>query len=53
VNRNSLSPNVTLELVMYVWLMRCRRLVTRYEAKAENFVSVLRLACARLLWKRL
>ena len=38
---------------VFAWLMRCRRLVTRYETKAENFLGLLRLACARLLWKRL
>jgi transposase len=38
---------------LFAWLMRCRRLVTRYENKAENFLGFLRLACARLLWKRL
>lgn len=38
---------------LFAWLLRCRRLVTRYEAKAEIFLGFLRLACARLLWKRL
>jgi transposase len=38
---------------LFAWLMRCRRLVTRYETKAENFLGLLRLACARLLWNRL
>ena len=38
---------------LFAWLMRCRRLVTRYEAEAEMFLGFLRLACARLLWKRL
>ena len=38
---------------LFAWLMRCRRLVTRYETKAENFLGLLQLACARLLWKRL
>ena len=38
---------------LFAWLMRCRRLVTRYETKAEMFLGLLRLACARLLWKRL
>jgi len=38
---------------LFAWLMRSRRLVTRYETKAENFLGLLRLACARLLWKRL
>jgi len=38
---------------LFAWLMRCRRLVTRYETKAEMFLGFLRLACARLLWNRL
>lgn len=38
---------------LFAWLMRSRRLVTRYETKAEVFLGFLRLACARLLWRRL
>ena len=38
---------------LFAWLMRCRRLVTRWETSADNFLGLLRLACARLLWKRL
>jgi transposase len=38
---------------LFAWLMRSRRLVTRYETKAELFLGFLRLACARLLWRRL
>ncbi|MFL5898401.1 MAG: IS5 family transposase [Solirubrobacterales bacterium] len=38
---------------LFAWLMRSRRLVTRYETKAEMFLAFLRLACARLLWRRL
>lgn len=38
---------------LFAWLMRSRRLVTRYECKAENFLGFLQLACARLLWRRL
>ena len=38
---------------LFAWLMRCRRLVTRYETRAEMFLGFLRLACARLLWNRL
>lgn len=38
---------------LFAWLMRSRRLVTRYEVKAENFLGLIRLACARLLWRRL
>jgi len=37
---------------LYAWLMRCRRLVTRYELRAENFLGLLRLACARILWRQ-
>lgn len=38
---------------LFAWLLRSRRLVTRYESKAENFLGLLQLACARLLWTRL
>lgn len=38
---------------LFAWLFRSRRLVTRYEQKAENFLGLLHLACARLLWSRL
>ena len=38
---------------LFAWLLRSRRLVTRYETKAEVFLGFLRLACARLLWRRL
>lgn len=38
---------------LFAWLMRSRRLVTRYEVKAANFLGFLKLACARLLWRRL
>ena len=38
---------------LFAWLMRSRRLVTRYESKAENFLGLVQLACARLLWNRL
>ena len=37
---------------LYAWLMRCRRLVTRYETRAENFLGLVRLACARILWRQ-
>ena len=37
---------------LYAWLMRCRRLVTRYQLRAENFLGLLRLACARILWRQ-
>ncbi len=38
---------------LFSWLMRFRRLVTRYEHNAENFLGFLRLACAIILLKRL
>ena len=38
---------------LFAWLMRSRRLVTRYEHKAENFLGFVQLACAQILWRRL
>lgn len=38
---------------LFAWIFRFRRLVTRYEQKAENFLGLLQLACARILWTRL
>ncbi len=38
---------------LFAWLFRCRRLVTRWETSAANFLGFLQLACARLLWRRL
>jgi len=38
---------------LFAWIFRSRRLVTRYENKAENFLGFLQLACARILWARL
>jgi len=38
---------------LFAWMMRCRRLVTRYELKADNFLGFVRLACARIIWRRL
>jgi transposase len=37
---------------VFAWLMRSRRLVIRYEHKAENFLAFLELACAIILLKR-
>jgi transposase len=34
------------------WLMRSRRLVIRYEHKAENFLGFLELACVVILLRR-
>lgn len=38
---------------LFAWLMRCRRLVSRYESKAENFLGFVKLACVVLLSRRL
>jgi len=38
---------------LFAWLMRFRRLVTRYERKAENFLGMLQLGCAVILLRRL
>ncbi len=37
---------------VFAWLMRSRRLVTRYEHKAENFLAFVELACAMILLRR-
>jgi transposase len=38
---------------LFAWLMRFRRLVTRYEHKARNFLGFLKLACAVILLRQL
>lgn len=38
---------------LFAWLLRSRRLVTRYERKAGNFLAFLHLACAAVLWRKL
>ncbi len=38
---------------LFAWLMRCRRLVSRYECKAENFLGFVKLACVVPLSRRL
>lgn len=38
---------------LFAWLLRSRRLVTRYEWKAENFLGFIQLACINLLSRRL
>jgi transposase len=38
---------------LFAWIFRFRRLVTRYEHKAENFLGLLKLACAQILWRQL
>ncbi len=36
----------------FAWLHSSRRLVTRYEVKAENFLGFLHLACALILMRQ-
>ncbi|NVB85343.1 MAG: transposase, partial [Kofleriaceae bacterium] len=38
---------------LFAWISRVRRLVTRYEAKSENFLGLVQLACAQILWRQL
>ena len=38
---------------LFAWIFRSRRLVTRYEEKAENFLGLVQLACAQILWRQL
>lgn len=38
---------------LWAWLLRYRKITTRYECKAENFLGFLHLACAVILTKRL
>lgn len=38
---------------LFAWLMRFRRLVTRYEMKAENYLGPLHLASLIILLRRL
>lgn len=37
---------------VFAWLMRSRRLVIRYEHKAQNFLAFLELACVLILLRR-
>ena len=37
---------------VFAWLMRFRRVVTRYEHKAENFLCFVELGCAVILLRR-
>ena len=37
---------------LFAWIFRSRRLVTRYEEKAENFLGFVQLACAQILWRQ-
>jgi transposase len=36
----------------FAWLMRWRRIVTRYERKADNFLAFVQFACAIILMRR-
>jgi IS4 transposase len=38
---------------LFAWLLRFRRLVTRWEPKAENFLGFLQLGCIKILLRRL
>lgn len=38
---------------LFAWMMRSRRLVTRYEHHAQNFLGFVQLACAAILLRRL
>jgi len=37
---------------LFASMFRRRRLVTRYEEKAENYLGLVQLACAEILWRR-
>ena len=37
---------------LFAWMMRFRRVVTRYEHKAENFLGFVQLACIAILLRR-
>jgi transposase len=37
---------------LFAWLMKSRRLVIRYEHKAQNFLGFVQLACAVILLRR-
>jgi transposase len=38
---------------LFSWLLRCRRLVNRWEPKAENFLGFVQLGCIRILLRHL
>jgi transposase len=38
---------------LFSWIFRFRRLVTRYEQKAENFLGLIHLACIQIFLRRL
>lgn len=37
---------------LFAWMLRFRRLVTRYEAKAQNFLGFVHLACLAIYLRR-
>lgn len=37
---------------LFAWLMRFRRIVTRYECTARNYLAFLKLACASILLRQ-
>lgn len=37
----------------FAWLSRCRGILVRYEKKANNYIAILKLACALLWFRRL
>jgi len=37
---------------LFAWMMRFRRLVTRYEHKASNFLGFVKLACLVILLRQ-
>jgi transposase len=38
---------------LFAWIMRFRRVVTRYEHKAENFLGFVQLACIAILLRHI
>ncbi len=38
---------------VFSWLMRLRRLITRFEHRAENFLAFCKLACLVILLRRI
>jgi len=38
---------------LWAWLLRSRRITTRYEVKAQNFLAFIHIACAQILVRRL
>jgi transposase len=38
---------------LFAWLQQCRRLVTRYERSAANFLGLVQLVCAIILLRHL